>query len=218
MEGYRGFPPGKVESVAVSALGPGGGGAAPTSPPEEVVVAGFGGQGVLTGGILLAQAGMMQGLHVSWVPAYGAEQRGGTAYSAVVLSRRPVVSPLVFAPTTVLAMNRPSFDRFVPKVREGGIVLYNASIVELSPDLRSKLEAKLGRLLGIPATSLAEEIGDARVAVNVLVGAYAALTGVVDLACLKLALREVLPPHRHRLIPANERALEAGFEAARSAV
>ncbi|ACX52485.1 Pyruvate/ketoisovalerate oxidoreductase [Ammonifex degensii KC4] len=172
---------------------------------EEVLLAGFGGQGILSAGMLLAQAGMAHGLYVAWIPSYGPEMRGGTANCGVTLSDRPISCPLVTEPTTLLAMNQPSLDKFAPKVKPGGLIIYNSSLARWNKELG------LGRrMLGLDATAQAEAIGNVRVAVNVLVGAFIALTQIIPLEKAKEALRVVLPPHRHHLIAANEKALEVG--------
>lgn len=171
---------------------------------EEVLLAGFGGQGILSAGMLLAQAGMAHGLYVAWIPSYGPEMRGGTANCGVTLSDRPISCPLVTEPTTLLAMNQPSLDKFGPKVKPGGLIVYNASLAQWDKELPDR------RLMGLEATAQAEAIGNVRVAVNVLVGAFIALTQIIPLERVKEALRVVLPPHRHHLIAANEKALEVG--------
>lgn len=171
---------------------------------EEVLLAGFGGQGILSSGMLLAYAAMMEGLHVAWVPSYGPEMRGGTANCGVTVSDMPISSPLVTEPTTLIAMNGPSLDKFEGDVVPGGLVLYNASLIDREV-LRSDL-----RVLAVKANEEAEKIGSVRVATNVMLGAFLSITGVVSLKSAVEALAKVLPPHRHSLIPANERALEAG--------
>jgi 2-oxoglutarate ferredoxin oxidoreductase subunit gamma len=97
---------------------------------EEMIIAGFGGQGIMSMGQLIAYAGMLEGKNVSWLPSYGPEQRGGTANCAVVVSDTPVGSPLVSRPTTVIVLNNPSFDKFEPMVRPGGLLISNISLVD----------------------------------------------------------------------------------------
>ncbi|HIE12936.1 MAG TPA: 2-oxoacid:ferredoxin oxidoreductase subunit gamma [Desulfotomaculum sp.] len=171
---------------------------------EEVLFAGFGGQGILSSGMLLAYAAMAEGLHVAWVPSYGPEMRGGTANCGVTVSDLPISSPLVAEPTTLIAMNRPSLDRFEGDVVPGGLVLYNASLID-----REVLRTDV-RVLAVKANEEAERLGSVRVATNVMLGAFLAITGAASLRSAAEALQKVLPPHRHSLIPANERALEAG--------
>lgn len=170
----------------------------------EVLIAGFGGQGVLSTGQLLACAGMREGLHVAWIPSYGPEMRGGTANCGVTLSDTEISSPLVTEPNVLIAMNGPSLEKFGPAVVPGGVVLYNSSLVK---EYRPRPGV---RTLGVDANRVAEEIGNVRVAANVVLGAYIGLSGVISVAAAVAALKEVLPAHRHKLIPANQEALEQG--------
>lgn len=176
---------------------------------EEVLLAGFGGQGILSTGMLLAYAGMDKGLHVAWFPSYGPEMRGGTANCGVTVSDSPISSPLVSEPTTLIAMNQPSLDKYESAVKSGGLILYNASLISRGPE-RADV-----RVMGIRANEMAEEIGNVRFAANIILGAFIELTGVVRLAGAYEALKKVLPPHRHKLIPANRRAIEEGARFAR---
>ena len=140
---------------------------------EEVVFAGFGGQGVLLIGQLVAYAGMVEGANVSWMPSYGPEMRGGTANCAVVVSSKEVSSPLVVEPTSLIALNKPSLDKFTPMVKPGGLIIYNSSLIE-SPPQRTDV-----RVLAVPANEVANELGDIRIANMVALGAYLATTRVV---------------------------------------
>ncbi|MDK2887598.1 MAG: 2-oxoglutarate ferredoxin oxidoreductase subunit gamma [Thermoanaerobacter sp.] len=171
---------------------------------EAILIAGFGGQGVLSTGQLLAYAGMLEGKHVSWIPSYGPEMRGGTANCGVTISDSPISSPVVSEPTSLIVMNRPSLEKFEESVVPGGLLLVNSSLIDI------KATRKDIRVYYIPANELAEELGDARVAGNVILGALLELTGVVSLDAVERSLREVLPAHRHKLIPLNRRALETG--------
>lgn len=176
----------------------------------EILIAGFGGQGIMSTGQLLAYAGMHEGLHVAWIPSYGPEMRGGTANCGVTLSDTEISSPLVTEPGVLLAMNQPSFDKYTAAVQPGGLVLYNSSLVG---DNRQRTDVAA---LGIEANRIAEEIGNVRVAANVVLGAYIGYSGVVKLASAVEALQSVLPAHRHKLIPANRAALERGAALGRS--
>lgn len=178
---------------------------------EEVLLAGFGGQGILSTGMVLAYAAMAEGLHVAWIPSYGPEMRGGTANCGVTVSDTPISSPFVAEPTTLIAMNQPSLEKFETAVVPGGLLLYNASLVS-----RGVTRYDL-RTLAIKANEEAEKIGNVRVATNVMLGAFLEITGVVSLESAVEALKKVLPAHRHKLIPANQRALEAGARVAREA-
>ncbi|MEW6545664.1 MAG: 2-oxoacid:acceptor oxidoreductase family protein [Bacillota bacterium] len=175
---------------------------------HEVLMAGFGGQGVMAMGSLLAYAGMLDGKQVSWLPSYGPEMRGGTANCHVVISDEPVACPLVTEPTAAIVLNRPSLDRFEKAVRPGGILVYNSSLIDRQP-VRTDV-----RVVAIPANQIAEELGSGRVANMVCLGAFLALTGAVSVQAVCESLRKVLPVHRHDLIPVNEAALRRGRELA----
>lgn len=179
---------------------------------EEILIAGFGGQGILSTGQLLAYAGMEEGKHVAWIPSYGPEMRGGTANCGVTVSDTPISSPLVTEPTCLIVMNQPSLEAFAPNVVSGGLIIINSSLVE------NRVGRRDVRVVAIPANEIAEELGSSRVAANVLLGACIALTGVVALESAVAALAKVLPPRRHNLIPVNRSALERGAALAREQV
>lgn len=170
----------------------------------EVIMAGFGGQGVMAMGMLLAYAGMKEGRHVSWMPSYGPEMRGGTANCAVVVSEAPIASPLVSEPTGVIAMNLPSIDKFEGRLVSRGVLVVNASLVH-RPAARQDV-----RVIWVPATDIALELGSDRVANMVALGAYVAASGVVELETVATSLEKALPSHRHHLIPLNRQALDRG--------
>jgi 2-oxoglutarate ferredoxin oxidoreductase subunit gamma len=172
----------------------------------SVIISGFGGQGILMAGQLLAYAGIIEGKHVAWVPSYGVEMRGGTANCSVVISDGEVSSPLVEKPDALLVFNRPSLDKFEPLLEEGGLLLYNSSMVS-----REDRPANF-RVFGIPANELADELGNNRVANMIMLGALLELENVVSLDSIMEALKKVLPPHRHDLLPLNEEALRQGAE------
>lgn len=179
---------------------------------HEVILAGFGGQGMMLAGQLLAYAGMLEGKYVSWYPSYGPEMRGGTANCTVVVSAEPIASPVVSHPTAVIAMNRPSIERFEAMLVSGGILVYNSSLIAHGPT-RPDL-----RVVAVPANALADGLGDTRVANMVVLGALLATTGAVSADSVVASLKKTLPERRQNLIPLNERALALGAEAARSAV
>lgn len=170
----------------------------------EILLAGFGGQGIMSTGQLLAYAGMHEGLHVAWIPSYGPEMRGGTANCGVTLSDTEISSPLVTEPQVLIAMNQPSFEKYAGAVVPGGVILYNSSLVKETGEYPEVL------VVGVDANRVAEEIGNVRVAANVILGAYIGLSGVISVASAVEALKDVLPPHRRKLIPANREALERG--------
>lgn len=174
----------------------------------EIVMAGFGGQGVMLMGTLLAYAGMLEGKEVTFWPSYGPEMRGGTANCVVVMANEPVASPVSSRPSIAIVMNNPSFDRFEPAVEPGGLLFVNTSLVD-----RHSGRADI-TTLEVPATGIADQLGDARVANMVMLGALSRATGLVRLDSLVEALRRVLPERRHGLIPINTQALHRGDELA----
>ena len=173
---------------------------------EELIIAGFGGQGVMLMGQLLSYAGLHEGKNVSWIPSYGPEMRGGTANCSVVISDEQIGSPIVTEPTTAIVMNRPSLDRFEPTVREGGILIYNSSLIDRAPT-RTDI-----RVIAVPANEIGAELGSDRVANMIVLGAYLAASGAVSADSVEAILPDVLPPRRHDLIPLNGQALKRGAE------
>lgn len=176
---------------------------------HELLIAGFGGQGVLTAGQLLAFAGNAEGRQVSWVPAYGPEQRGGTANCSVVISDQPVACPLVTEPTACIVMNQPSLDKFEPLVRPGGILLFNSSLCTRPPS-RSDLT-----VLPVAASELAISLGTVRVANMVAVGALLGLLPLVQEESVLVALVELMGSGKANLVPLNRQALQEGRAVAR---
>jgi Pyruvate/2-oxoacid:ferredoxin oxidoreductase gamma subunit len=171
-------------------------------PTHEVVIAGFGGQGCLFFGDVLAHAALRDGLQVTWLPSYGPEQRGGTANCTVVISDQPIASPVVADPTILVAMNRPSLDRFEPQVRADGLIIADSTLVERIP-ARTDVRA-----FSVPATAIAQELGSTRAANVVLMGALLALAPILSMESIRAALAEKAkdPAVRAR----NEAALERG--------
>jgi 2-oxoglutarate ferredoxin oxidoreductase subunit gamma len=173
---------------------------------HSIVFAGFGGQGALFAGQLLTYAAADAGLHVTWIPSYGPEMRGGTANCTVVIGDEPIGSPLVRNPDMVVAMNLPSTDKYEPLVRPGGLLIVNGSLVK-RPIQRSDIDA-----IVIPANDIAEELGAQKMANVVMLGALLAATGVLSLERMEDALRRHLPERHSHLLEANIRALHAGAE------
>lgn len=171
---------------------------------ERIIIAGFGGQGVLFTGQLLAYAAMTEGKHVSWVPSYGVEMRGGTANCSITVSDGEIGSPLVEVPDALLAFSLPALLKFAPRLRKGGLLLVNATIV------KGGTERDDVRYHPVPAGELAERIGDAQLANLVVLGAYLKLSGLLSPGSVARALEKTLPAHRRHLLPLNRRALEAG--------
>lgn len=176
---------------------------------EEIIIAGFGGQGVMSMGQLIAYAGMLEGKGVSWLPSYGPEQRGGTANCAVVVSDEPVGSPVVTHPTSAIVLNNPSFDKFEPAVLPGGLLIVNSSLV-----MRLSHREDM-RVIELPATDLANDLGNPRVANMILLGAFLEETRVVSKESIIESLKKVLSEEKHHLIEVNILALEKGAKLAR---
>ena len=171
---------------------------------EEVVIAGFGGQGVVLLGKLLATAGMRAGYEVTYMPSYGAEVRGGTANSMIVLADRPIASPLVITPDSLIAMNAASLEKFAPRVKQNGLLVLNSSLVTQRPE-RSDLA-----VTELPAEEIALELGAPKAANMVALGAYITLRSLLSVQQVGDCLQEVLAPRYHKTIPINRQALEAG--------
>ncbi|MFH1234585.1 MAG: 2-oxoacid:acceptor oxidoreductase family protein [Candidatus Diapherotrites archaeon] len=150
---------------------------------EKIISAGFGGQGVLLIGKILALAGMSEGRHVSWVPSYGPEMRGGTANCTVIISSEEISSPLAPMPDSMIIMNKPSLEAFEPLLKKGGLLVMNSSLIDVKPK-RSDIN-----VFAVPANDIAEkDVGSAKAANIVMLGAYAALSGAVSMDSVKKAL------------------------------
>ncbi len=177
----------------------------------DVIIAGFGGQGVLLIGNLLAQAGLEAGLNVTFIPVYGAEMRGGTANCTVVVSSDDIGSPIIKRPKSLIIMNQPSLDKFQPRLEQGGIQIVNADLVEAASIEKNGITTH-----AVPANTLAEAHGGARTANMVALGAYLAATGVLPLRTVISALERVIGSHYAKLIPLNAAALETGYKAVKA--
>ncbi|MFO8033046.1 MAG: 2-oxoacid:acceptor oxidoreductase family protein [Desulfohalobiaceae bacterium] len=174
---------------------------------QDVIIAGFGGQGVMLIGNLLAYAGMNLGLQVTYMPVYGVEMRGGTANCTVVLSDQEIGSPIIYQPGSLIAMNQPSLEKFGPRLLPQGKLIYNSSIIQNSPELGLEQEA-----WAVPANQLANELGDTRMANMVILGAWVQAVGAVGLQAVQESLQEVISSRNQHLMPINRQALEAGAE------
>ena len=171
---------------------------------QDVMIAGFGGQGVLLAGKLLAHAGMLEGKRVTWFPSYGAEIRGGTANCTVIISDEEIGSPVVQNPTAMMICNDASFRKFEKRIRPRGQLFLNTSLVRLLPTRDDIMRIE------IMANDIAEELGDIRIANMVMLGAFINKTGVVALESVLAALKQALPLRRHSLLLLNESALKRG--------
>jgi 2-oxoglutarate ferredoxin oxidoreductase subunit gamma len=174
---------------------------------REVMFAGFGGQGILLSAKILAQAAMNQGYEVSWVPSYGPEMRGGTAYCMVVISDRPIGSPIIRNPENLVAMNRPSLEKFAPVVQKDGVIMINKSLISI-PSGRTDVDE-----IAVPVGEIAKELGDMRAANIVALGAFVARSGIVEYDVLVDTVKKEFGK-KPKLIPLNMKALDKGKEAA----
>ncbi|UZP66385.1 2-oxoacid:acceptor oxidoreductase family protein [Desulfovibrio mangrovi] len=173
---------------------------------QDVIIAGFGGQGVMLIGNLLAYAGMEAGLEVTYIPVYGPEMRGGTANCTVVISSEDIGSPIIQRPKSLIVMNQPSMDKFQPRMQDGGVQIINSSLVDAAQaDPRVKTFA-------VPANEIADKLGNTRMANMVALGGYVQATGVVPLDVVKKSLTSVISVHYSHLIPKNADALQAGAD------
>lgn len=172
---------------------------------EEVIIAGFGGQGIILAGKLLAQTAMACGKEVTYMPSYGAEVRGGTANCMVVIAERPIASPVVTRPDALVAMNKASLNKFGPRVKPGGIIILNAARIEESPKIDSSVT-----ILAMPADELAEKVGSLKSANMVAIGAYLAKRDILSLDSAAAALADVLAKRLHKTIPLNAEAIKRG--------
>ena len=176
---------------------------------ERITIAGFGGQGVMAIGQLLTYAGMIEDKHVSWLPSYGPEMRGGTANCSVIVSNEAVGSPIVVNSTTAIVMNRPSLDKFEGTVIKGGNLIINSSLIDKKAK-RDDIEVYY-----IPANEIADAIGNSRVANMVMLGAYLEVTKTVELESILEGFTKVFGEKRAHLLPINKEALEKGAEIAK---
>ncbi len=174
----------------------------------ELVIAGFGGQGILFLGEVLAKAAVIEGRNATWMPAYGPEQRGGTATCTVVIADEPIGSPVVVDPPVAVVMNRPSMDKFEPRVRPGGFLIVNSSMVD------RKAERTDLRVLTVDAVREATALGEARVANMVVLGALLAATAMVSPEATRQALVALIPPSRAHMLEINLAAIRRGEEIA----
>lgn len=170
----------------------------------SLIISGFGGQGVLFAGQLLAHAALDAGRHVTWIPSYGPEMRGGTAHCTVVISDRPIGSPFAPRPDIVLAMNQPATAKYAPLVAEDGLLIYNSSLAQ-RPE-----EQKGVSLLPVEANRLAEAAGDLRLANVVMLGALIRARALLPAEVIAESLRRYLPERHRHLLPANLAAFQAG--------
>lgn len=171
---------------------------------KEVVFAGFGGQGVMTAGQLLAYTAMEEGKKVIWIPSYGPEMRGGTANCTVVVSDKRIGSPIISNPQSACVFNRPSLDRFGPAVQKGGLLLINSSLIDVTSERKDITESL------IPCNDIAMKLGSPKVANMVMLAAYVAATDIVSFKTLTKMLTEKLGSKKKNLLEINYKAFEEG--------
>jgi 2-oxoglutarate ferredoxin oxidoreductase subunit gamma len=176
---------------------------------SEVMFAGFGGQGILLSAKILAYTAMEAGYEVIWIPSYGPEMRGGTAYCMVIMSDRPIGSPIVKNPQHLVAMNRPSLEKFAPVVKPGGVVLINSSLIPVRSE-RDDVDEII-----IPVNDIAIEAGSVRSANIVALSAFVARSGILPIEDLRESVKKEFA-RKAKLIPLNMDAIDRGVQAAKS--
>lgn len=172
---------------------------------KEIIISGFGGQGVVSSGIILALAGMIEDKHVTFFPSYGPEMRGGTANCSVVVSSETVASPIFADPDIVLIMNEPSLARFEPAVKPGGFLFFNETLIKSRP------QRKDITIIPVDANAIAEELGQGRIANMVMLGAMTKKTGLVKLETLEKTQRMRFKKASKEQLALNDKALERGY-------
>jgi len=172
----------------------------------NIIFSGFGGQGILSAGKLVAQAAMLDGKDVSWLPSYGPEKRGGTSNCHVIVSDEPVGSPYITAPNLVIAMSKQAFDKYEELIEEGGIMIYDCNAILSEP---SRDDIKYHKM---PATQMSIEAGFPKLANVLFLGKLIGVTGLVKQEYIIEALKELLPEDKHYLIPDEIKLLQMGME------
>ena len=172
---------------------------------EEAIFAGFGGQGVLSMGMMLAYAGMIENKEVCWMPSYGPEMRGGTANCITIVSDTSISSPIISTFDTLVALNQPSIDKFESKVKPGGCILYDSSNI-LTPPTRTDID-----IYAVPGSEIALELNNLKVLNMIMLGAFVKIRKTVDPKTLIDALYKALPERHHKLIPLNQKAIDTGM-------
>ncbi len=172
---------------------------------RETLIAGFGGQGVLSMGMTLAYAGMIEGKNVSWMPSYGPEIRGGTANCTIIISDEKISSPIINVFDSIIILNQPSMDKFESAVKTNGQILYEANNV-INPPTRDDVN-----IISIPANKEALKMGQKKVMNMIVLGAYLGLNPVLKPESIMEGIKKVLPERHHNLLPVNKKALEFGL-------
>jgi 2-oxoglutarate ferredoxin oxidoreductase subunit gamma len=174
---------------------------------EEIVIAGFGGQGIILAGRLLAQTAMNAGKEITFMPSYGAEVRGGTAKCMVVIAERKIACPVVGRPDSLIVMNHASLNKFASHLKIGGLLIINSSMIDNVPQLNETIE-----VISIPADELAVQLGSQKIANMIILGAYLQKRGCLTIDAAVQALPDVLAERYHKTLPVNTKALHRGAE------
>ncbi len=178
----------------------------------EIILSGFGGQGILFAGNLLALCGMYEGYQVSFLPVYGPEMRGGTCHCTVIISEKEIASPLVFEPGYLIILNLPSFIKFMPRLKKGGLALVNSDLVK-KEEIKNFEELVRGkRIISLPLNTLAEEVGAPQALNMCALGAFNGLLELFPEKIFKKALREMLGSEKARFFEPNLKAYLKGYE------
>lgn len=182
---------------------------------KSIVIAGFGGQGILFLGKVIAQAAMLSGKEVTWFPSYGAEMRGGTANCTVVISDELIGSPVVDKIDILIVFNDASFKKFSPRLKKEGLLFYDSSVIDTEVQKDPQIFKDQGEgasgVIPIPATEISAEEGNTRGANMVMLGAFLAVTGLFKSEAVYQSLEEIIPPERKRLLELNKKLIERGI-------
>lgn len=178
---------------------------------DDVYMAGFGGQGILLTGNLLAYAAIKEGKNASFFPAYGPEKRGGAAMCSVIVADNEIGSPVVGQPANMMLLNQDAMNKYFAQTRSGGLCVYNSSLIDAEDFQRDDIT-----VVAVPANQIATEVGNAKLVNMVMLGALIARNPLVSLDALKEALDDIIPERNKRFIPANLQALDRGYEYARA--
>jgi 2-oxoglutarate ferredoxin oxidoreductase subunit gamma len=173
---------------------------------EEVIISGFGGQGALFAGQLLTYTGMDEGWHVTWIPSYGPEMRGGTAHCIVIISDDDIGSPIIRQPTIAIVMNPPSMEKYDLLVRPGGLLVANSTLI------RDRSQRDDITTVYVPANELAAELGNVKMANVVLLGAMLGKREILPIESVKRTMDQHIPERRKHIIEPNKRALDRGIQ------
>ena len=173
---------------------------------EEIIISGFGGQGVLSMGKILAYSGLMQGMEVSWMPSYGPEQRGGTANVTVILSDEKISSPVLNSYDTAIILNQPSLEKFESKVKPGGILIYDGNNFHKFPTRKDINIYRIDAIEYAYAHDMAKTLN------MIVLGGYLKIHPIVKMENVLKGLEKSLPERYHHLIPLNEKAIQTGMK------